>query len=141
MKFDLKHLVPKHLVLCAAILLPFAMTACTNNEMSKADKFAPQQVDFATPDLAESISIGKIDRTFDSSEIMHLNIPVRVASGLMGLTVDYRITYFDENRSPVDVPTAWQSKSLTPGIWEYIQTNSTSPKAKDFQIDFRWSAQ
>jgi hypothetical protein len=131
----------KHLVLSAGLLLALALTACTNSDMSRSDHLAPQQVNFATQDLADSIDIGKIDRTFDSAEIMHLNIPLRVSSGLMGLSIDYRITYFDENHSPVDVPTAWQTKSLTPGIWEYIQANSASPRAKDFQIDFRWAQQ
>jgi hypothetical protein len=140
MKLNLKHLA-RLLILCGCFLLPFTLTACTNSDMTKTDKLAPQQVGFASQDLAESINIGKIDRTFDSAEIMHLNIPLKVTSGLMNLTVDYRITYFDENRSPVDVPTAWVTKSLTPGIQEYIQANSSSPRAKDFQIDFRWSAQ
>jgi uncharacterized protein YcfL len=133
----------KHTLLCTAMSLPLALTGCMSSDAPatvKVDKYAPQQVAFANQDLANSIAIGKIDRTFDSSQIMHLSIPLRATTDL-GLGVDYRITYFDENHTPVDSPTAWQTKSLTPGIGDYIQATSASPRAKDFQIDFRWAAQ
>ena len=131
-----------HLKFTAMLIPLLGLAGCMSSDLPpatpKADKFAPQQVVFSGQDLANSIAIGKIIRTFDTAGIMHLDIPLRVTSE-MGLTVDYRITWFDDNRSPVDVPTAWQTKSLNPDVFEYIQANSSSPRARDFQIDFRWA--
>jgi len=128
-----------HLVSIAVLMSLMSLAGCMMNDssMGKAENYAPQEVVFASPDLAGSIEIGKIERTFDSSGIMHLVVPLRATTDL-GLTVDYRITYFDDSHNPVDVPTGWMTKSLTPGIREYIEANSANDKAKDFQVDFRW---
>ncbi len=126
----------------AAVLLPLLpLTGCIMGDspaMVRADKYAPQQVVFASQELADGIAVGKIERTFDSAEIMHLTIPLRAVTDL-GLSIDYRITWFDDNHNIVDAPTGWQTKMLTPGIWEEIRSNSASTHAKDFTMDIRYT--
>jgi Protein of unknown function (DUF1425) len=54
-------------------------------------------------------------------------------------TIDYRVTWLDENHTPVDTATAWQTKTLHSNVFEYIQANSSSPRARDFQMDLRYA--
>jgi hypothetical protein len=102
--------------------------------------YAPQQIQFVgSGDLSQCLAFQPITRSFDSAGLLHVTIPARLTSDL-GQTIEYRFTFFDENRSPVDQPTAWMTKSLAPDVVVKIQGNSTSPRAKDFQVEFRSSA-
>ena len=125
----------------SAVLISILALAGCNSELTPAvahaDKFTADHVVFSgQDDLASHVAIGNIIRTFDSSGILHVTVPAR-ATTPNDLYVDYRFTYFDENHNPVDTPTAWQTQTLHSDIFEYIQANSSTPRARDFQIDFR----
>jgi len=126
----------------AAILIPLlGLGGCMSSDAppgtTRADKFAPQQVAFAGHDVADSIAIGKIERTFDSSGILHIRVPLQATTDL-GLMIDYRITFYDDGRGVVEGPAAWQGKSLPAGAWETIYASSSNSRARDFQIEFRF---
>ena len=117
------------------LFLTLILTGCSSSDMAPAmprsDTYAPRQVVFSSQDLADSIAIGKIQRTFDSAGLMHLNIPLRATTEL-SLTVDYRLTYFDDEHNPVDVPTGWQTKTLTPNLFESIQASGFKQPCQGF---------
>jgi hypothetical protein len=52
--------------------------------------------------------------------------------------VDYRVTFFDDNRQVIN-QTTWFTKTLEARTPDQISVNSTSPKATDFQVDFRYA--
>jgi hypothetical protein len=52
--------------------------------------------------------------------------------------VDYRVTFFDSNGEVIN-KTTWFSKTLEANTPDQITVNSTSPRAVDFQVDFRYS--
>ena len=126
----------------ASVLFPvLALIGCGSPELAPApatsDHYAPSNVVFSgQTDLNLHIAINPITRRYDSAGLLHIVVPAR-ATTPNDLYVDYRFTYFDENHIPVDVPTAWQTKTLHSDIFETIEGNSSTPRAKDFQIDFR----
>ncbi len=125
----------------AILIAILALTGCGSGDLTPipahGDPYTAQHVVFSgQDDLANHVAFGTITRTFDSSGILHITIPAR-ATTPNDLYVDYRVTYFDENHNPVDVPTAWKTKTLSSDIFEYIQDNSATPRARDFQVDFR----
>jgi hypothetical protein len=127
--------------LTALLFAILAVAGCGTVELNptpaRGDRFTADHVVFSgQDDLVDHVAIGNIVRTFDSSGILHVTIPAR-ATTPDDLYVDYRLTYFDENHNPIDVPTAWQTKTLHSNIFEYIQANASSAQARDFQLDFR----
>ncbi len=104
----------------------------------QAETLAPMQVSFTSTDLARSTAVGTITRTIDGVGIMHLNVPIRALTD-DDLTVDYRFTYLDENRAVIDQPTAWQTRTLHAGTFEYLTGDAPSPRARDFQLDVRYA--
>lgn len=136
MKLNLKY----------AALLAVLIAGCHSNDAGPTTEpttpvvYAPQQIQFVgSGDLAQCLAFQPIIRSFDAVGLMHVSVPARLTTDL-DQTIQYRFTFFDENHSPVDEPTAWMTKSLPPDVVVYIEGTSTSPRAKDFQIEFRSSA-
>jgi uncharacterized protein YcfL len=125
----------------ALLIAIVALAGCGSGDLAPipahGDPYTAQHVVFSgQDDLAAHIAFGTIVRTFDSSGILHITVPVRNTTP-SDIYVDYRVTYFDENHNPVDVPTAWKTQTLSSDIFQNIQDNSSTPRAKDFQVDFR----
>ena len=64
-----------------------------------------------------------------------MNIPI-TATISHPLDVEYRGTFYNGAGGVVNQST-WFRKHLTPRVTDSISLNSTSPRAADFQIDFR----
>jgi hypothetical protein len=131
----------KTAVKSAVLIAILSLAGCGSGELTpysaRGDKFIADHVVFSgQDDLVNHIAFGNITRTYDSAGILHVTIPLRNTTA-DDFPVDYRFTYFDENHNPVDVPTSWQVKNLGSNIFQYIQDNSSSPRARDFQVDFR----
>jgi hypothetical protein len=127
-------------------LLAILSAGCHGNDASPTTEptasvsYAPQQIQFVGGgDLSQCLAFQPITRSFDSAGLMHVSIPARLTSDL-GQTIEYRFTFFDDNHSPVDAPSAWITKSLAPDVTVNIEGSSTSPRARDFQVEFRSSA-
>jgi hypothetical protein len=130
----------KHLKRSAVFFTALALTGCVT-EMAPTtalnDPYIADHVVFSGQnDLVNHVAFGKITRSIGPGGIMTVTIPVR-ATTPDDLYVDYRLTYFDENHNPIDIPTGWQTQTLHSDIFENIQANSASPRARDFQIEFR----
>ena len=126
----------------AVVLLPLLTFAgCGSPDLAptppRNEPYALQPVVFSgQDDLSNHVTVGTISKTIDISGLMHLTVQVR-DTNTIDLYVDYRVTYFDDNHTPVDMPTAWQTKTLHSNVFEYIEANASTPRAKDFQIDIR----
>lgn len=136
MKLNLKYIT----------LLAILSAGCHGNDAGPTTQpaapvsYAPQQIQFVgSGDLSQCMTFQPIMSSFDSAGLMHVTIPARLTSEL-GQTIEYRFTFFDDNHSPVDAPSAWMTQSLSPDVTVSIQGSSTSPRARDFQVEFRSSA-
>src|SRR5581483_949108 len=130
---------PMKLHLPCAALLALLIAGCGSHDVAptpaQSDQYAPQQIGFSgEDDLRDHLAFQPITRTFDNSGLLHIIVPVRNTID-QDVTVDYKVTWMDDRHSPVDTATAWQTKTLHSNIFEYIEATSTSPRARDFQID------
>lgn len=126
-----------------AAMFALLVAGCGSHDVTpataQADQYAPQQIAFpGQDDLRDHLAFNAITRDYDNAGLMHITVPIRNTVD-MDATIDYRVTWFDENHNPLDTPTTWQTKTLRPDIWENIQTNSSSPKARDFQMELRYA--
>ena len=67
--------------------------------------------------------------------LLFVTVPVRNTTRRQ-MTVEYRATFFDRNRVPIQ-ETTWFPRTMTPHTQQTFTVNSTSPRADDFQIDIR----
>ena len=121
---------------CAAILFAGCQSAVRPPIEGRADPYQSRQIHFASETLAHDTAVGPAVATRDQAGILHVMVPIRSAIN-KALYVDYRVTFFDNNRQIVD-QTGWFNKTLESNTPDRIEVNSTSNRAADFQIDFRY---
>jgi hypothetical protein len=104
----------------------------------RADPYTPAQIHFADENVRTHTAVGqpKLARD-DEGNLLYVTVPIRSASNLK-LYVDYRVTFFDKNGLVIN-QTGWQTKVLEPNTPDFVQVNSTSPRAADFQVDFKYA--
>jgi uncharacterized protein YcfL len=115
-------------------------TGCAVREpiAGRADPYRPHQINFADPDLANKTAVD-VPRTERRNGLLYVTVPVR-SSVNRDLHVDYRVTFFDENGIPIEGPTLWTSgPTLIANTPSYIQFNSISGNAANFQLDLRYA--
>jgi len=124
-----------------AILIPLLVLGCDNIVLppvqGRNDPYDAKQVHFASEELRRDTAIGRPTVTRDPAGLLYVTLPVRDATDVR-LYVDYRVTWFDDNRQPIN-QTSWFTKTLEARTPDQITVNSTSPKAADFQVDFRYA--
>jgi hypothetical protein len=103
----------------------------------REDPYAPGQMHFASEDLRTSTAVTKGDAIRDDAGILHVTVPIRSAIDKR-LYVDYRVSFFDRNGQLLN-QTGWMTKTLEANTPDQITVSSMSPRAADFQIDFRWA--
>ena len=104
----------------------------------RADPYPAHQVNFADPDLANKTAVSP-PRTERRNGLLYVTVPVR-SSVNRDLHVDYRVTFFNENGVPIEGPGNWTSgPTLIANTPSYIQFNSISGNAADFQLDLRYA--
>src|SRR4051794_30584206 len=103
----------------------------------RMDPYMPKQIHFATDELRRDTAVGVPELSRDQAGLLYVTVPVRSAVD-QRLYVDYRVTFFDQNRQPLN-QTSWFTKTLEANTPDRITVNSTSPAAADFQVDFRYA--
>ena len=93
------------------------------------------QIMLADRDLRRRIVVRQPLVTQDRAGLLYVTVPVRSTTERQ-MTIEYRVTFFDENRVPIQ-ETTWFPKTLPPLTQETLTVNSTSPRADDFQMDIR----
>jgi hypothetical protein len=103
----------------------------------REDPYQPQQMHFASEELRRDTAVGQpyVDR--DESNLLRVTVPIRSAINKT-LYVDYRVSFFDRNGQPVG-ETGWQNVVLEENTPQRVTVTSTTPRAADFQMDFRYA--
>ena len=125
----------------ALVLISLFVMGCDNIVLppveGRHDPYEAKQVHFQNDELRRDTAIGPPTATRDQAGLLYVTVPIRNATDIR-LYVDYRVTFFDDNRQVINT-TAWFSKTLEARTPDQISVNSTTPKAADFQVDFRYS--
>ena len=129
------------LVACAAAAL---IAGCSDTPkapvQAREDAYLPDQVQLVDEGLRGRTAFGAPIVSRDpSGGLAFVTVPVRAATN-RPLDIEYRATFFDPNGQPLPgSPTTWFPRRLAPNVFDRITVNSTSPRAADFQIDFRYA--
>ncbi len=125
---------------CLSILTIMIMMGCDYVRPpieGRQDPYVPAQIHFDSDTLRRDTAVGTPILNRDASGILYITVPIRSAINKT-LYVDYRVTFFDHNRQVVS-RLGPLTKTLDPNTPDQIEVNSTSSRAEDFQIDFRYA--
>ena len=103
----------------------------------RLDPYTPKQVHFDSGSLKAETAVGEPAVSRDENGYVYVTVPIRSETD-KELHIDYRVTFFDANRQQLS-QTGWFTKDLSPKVPDQIMVNSMSPRAADFQVDFRWA--
>jgi hypothetical protein len=104
----------------------------------RQDPYARGQIHFNKDDLRTQTAVDTpIVSRDDAGDIVHVTVPIRSAIDKR-LYVDYRVSFFDKSGQLLN-QTGWMTKTLEMNTPDQITVNSMSPRAADFQVDFRWA--
>lgn len=101
----------------------------------REDPYGRRQIMFDSDDLRDNTSVGRPQASRDEAGILFITVPI-TATTRRPLDVEYRATFYDGTGATTS-QTTWFRKRLTPRVSDSISVNSTTPRAVDFQIDFR----
>lgn len=126
----------KRLLLVPAMLL----LGCTVNPpiQGRADPFVPAQVHLDSDQLRRDTAFGTPILTRNEANMLVVTLPVRSAVNQY-LHVDYFVTFFDSAGVPIGTRMGPFTKTLDANTPDRITVTSTSSRAADFQIDFRYA--
>lgn len=126
----------KRLLLVPAILY---LVGCTVNKPieGRADPYVPSQIHLDSDELRRDTAFGTPVVTRNESGNLVVTVPVRSAVNQY-LHVDYRVTFYDANHTPIESYGPF-TKTLDANTPDQITVNSTTPRAADFQISFRYA--
>jgi len=103
---------------------------------ARANQYAPSQINFVDQDLRDNTAIGQVKVTFDESNLLHVDVPIRATTNLP-LYADYRVSFVDANGISLGPPTGWTAIRLAPNEFQEILLTSASPRAADFRLDLQ----
>jgi uncharacterized protein YcfL len=104
----------------------------------RADPFVPAQVHFDSKALQRDTAVGTPIARRDQAGLLVVTVPFRSAINKT-LYVDYYVTFFDERGTPVAPKMGPFNKTLQANTPDSITVTSLTPRAADFQIDFRYA--
>lgn len=119
-------------------LLALILSACNRVPPpieGREDPHGRRQIMFDSDEMRDNTSVGRPQPSRDEAGILYVTVPI-TATTRRPLDVEYRATFYDGNGATTS-QTTWFRKRLTPRVSDSISVNSTSPRATDFQIDFR----
>jgi len=124
----------------ASLLLALLLIGCGVHPpiQGRQDPYAREQIHFSKEDLRTQTAVdAPIVARDDSGDILHVTVPIRSAINKR-LYVDYRASFFDKNGELLN-QTGWLTKTLEMNTPDQITVNSSSDRAANFQVDFRWA--
>ena len=127
------------IVLVGMVGMMMSFVGCVKPPIEgRADPHVPAQMHFSSENLRKHTAVGTPNLVRDESgRLLYVTVPIRSASNLT-IYLDYRVTFFDEMGQPLN-QTSWFTKTLEPNVPDQITVNSMSPRAADFQVDFRYA--
>lgn len=128
-------------LLCCGLALVGAAQGCNTQAPvdPRQETYLPRQIQIADNNLRRVTRFGEPQVTRDSAGLLYVTVPLRATINET-IYVQYRVTFLDENGQPLPgSPTSWFDKPLTPRVFESVSVNSTSPRAAQFTVDFRYA--
>jgi uncharacterized protein YcfL len=105
----------------------------------RADPYLPSQVHMDQEQLRKDTAVGTPMLARDEiSQNLVVTVPIRSAINKT-LYVDYYVTFVDASGVPVGPKLGPMTKVLLPNTPDRITVTSTTPRAVDFQVDFRYA--
>ena len=104
----------------------------------RMDPYNPSQIHMDSDQLRSDTAVGTPNLHRDDNGILFVTVPIRSAIDKT-LYVDYYVTFFDHNGQPIGERMGPRTITLDPNTPSNITVNSTTPRASDFQIDFRYA--
>lgn len=106
-------------------------------KVGRDDPYEAQQIHFASEELRRDTAVSKPVVSRDPAGLLVVSVPIRSAIDKT-VYVDYRVTFFDQTGQEVG-QTTWSRATLESNVPQRITVNSTTARAADFQMDFRYS--
>lgn len=122
----------------AAIGLAGSLAGCQRVKRpydATGDPYARNQIQLADKELEGRLAFEPPRISRDDAGLMYVTVPARAATNRPQI-VNYRFTFFDESGRPLPGG-EYQRADLESNTTSFLQGNSTSPRAKDFQIEIR----
>jgi len=123
------------------LALLVTLIGCNNSvrapKVGRDDPYEAQQMHFASEELRHDTAVGKPIVSRDLAGLLFVSVPVRSAIDKT-LYVDYRVTFYDQTGQEVG-KTSWSHMTLESNVPQRVTVNSTTTRATDFQMDFRYS--
>ena len=121
------------------MVLAVSAAACTPRVRGpvepREDTAGSPQIMLNSRELQDRIAVRAPVVSKDEAGLLFVTVPIRNTTRRL-MTVEYRATFFDRNRVPIQ-ETTWFPRTLTAHTQQSFTVNSTSPQADDFQIDIR----
>ena len=138
----LRRRLPMPALLAAAFVAAAAGAGCSSTQPPidpRQETYLPRQIQLADTNLRRVTRFGQPQVTRDPAGLLFVTIPVRATINET-VYAQYRVTFLDESGQPLPgSPTTWFDKTLNPRVFESITVNSTSSRATDFTVDFRYA--
>lgn len=104
----------------------------------RQDPYQYRQESMTDKDLKNMTAIERKTLARDPSGILRMQAAIRSASNKQ-LHIEYRVLWKDEMGMVLNPDQGWLTKLLEPNVQDYIQANSLSPRAVDYEIGLRWA--
>jgi hypothetical protein len=106
----------------------------------QAELYPAGQINMSSEEVKDLTAVGMPQVSRDPvGNLVIVSVPIRAATDKR-LYVDYRVHFFDRDHIEL-YQTSWLPKTLEPNTPDQVTVESTTPKAADFQIDFRLADQ
>jgi hypothetical protein len=124
----------------AVLALTAGMAGCAVNPpiQPRMDPYTPSQIHMDSDQLRSDTAVGAPTAHRDESGILFVTVPIRSAIDKT-LYVDSYVTWLDRNGQPIGERMGPKTITLDPNTPSSVTFNSTTPRAADFQIDFRYA--
>jgi Protein of unknown function (DUF1425) len=132
----------RHLILLTLTASPLiaGLAGCAVNPPiePRMDPYSPSQIHMDSEQLREDTAVGAPNTSRDDSGILYVTVPIRSAIDKT-LYVDCYVTWIDKNGQPIGDRMGPKTVTLDPNTPSSVTFNSTTPRAADFQVDFRYA--
>ncbi|MBI1373836.1 MAG: DUF1425 domain-containing protein [Phycisphaera sp.] len=122
------------------LALAAAMAGCSTDPIeAKWDNVqAYPRISLSQKSLEKALGFQQPTVTRTNNDLMRVSVPIRARSN-NELFIEYRVLLFDEAGQPITPATGWIPVRLEPRQPQYIQFTASSPRAKDYNMQVRWS--
>jgi hypothetical protein len=134
-------MISKNLILLSLAAPLFGgIVGCSVNApiQPRMDPYSPSQIHMDSDQLRSDTAVGTPNAHRDDSGILFVTVPIRSAIDKT-LYVDCYVTWLDKNEQPIGDRMGPKTITLDPNTPSSVTFNSTTPRAADFQIDFRYA--